>query len=132
MTGLANGVDHVESESSRSVAMSSLSTGTLITLHTRNTCYRMQVLDGAAGRVVVTGGLLFPVSTEVEVIGAVDDEGVRVGWVVEGLRVELSTSNGPILTSMVVQLRVEVDTTRSASSASLSGQREGQGDQGDH
>ena len=132
MTGPAKGVDHVESEPSRSVALSSLSTGTLITLHTRNTCYRMQVLDGSAGRVVVTGGVLFPASTEVEVIGAVDDEGVREGWMVEGLQVELSTSHGPILTSMVVTLRVDVDATRSASSPSLSSEREGQGDQGDH
>ena len=97
----------------RCVALPSLSAGDVITVNTRNTCYRMQVLDGSARRVSITGGLLFPNSTEVEVIGAADDAGVRDGFVVEGLQLELSTPRGPILTSMVVTLSIDPGTTSS-------------------
>lgn len=104
--------NHIEFEPShaRCVALPSLSAGNVITITTRNTRYRMQVVDGSARRVLITGGLLFPSSTEVEVIGASDDAGVRDGFVVEGLQLELSTPRGPILTSMVVTLSVDPDT----------------------
>lgn len=91
---------------SLSVALPSLSAGTQITAHTRNTCYQMEVMDGPARRVLISGGLLFPQGAEVEVIGATDDEGVRVGWIVEGLQIELSTVRGPVLTSIVESLSV--------------------------
>src|SRR5262245_41773639 len=88
------------------VALPSLAAGTLVTVNTRNTCYRIQVVDGSARRVLVTGGALFPSSTEVEVIGAADEVGVRIGLMVEGLPLELSTPRGPILTSMVVSVSI--------------------------
>jgi hypothetical protein len=112
--------DHIELESThaRCVALPSLSTGAVITVNTTNTCYRLQVLDGPARRVLITGGLLFPTSTEVEVLGASDDAGVRDGFVVEGLQLELSTPRGPILTSMVVTLSVDVDTAPDRPSSS--------------
>ena len=108
-------LDHIESESARAVALPSLSTGTSITIHTRNTCYRMQVLDGTNRRVLITGGLLFPEGAEVEVIGAADDEHVRVGWMVEGLQLELSTDRGPVLTSLIESISVDRSTGRSSS-----------------
>ena len=88
------------------MALPLLSAGTQITVHTRNTCYRMEVMDGSARRVMISGGLLFPQGAEVELIGASDDEGVRVGWIVEGLQIELSTVRGPVLTSIVESLSV--------------------------
>jgi hypothetical protein len=111
LTGLAP-VESVESEftPSRSVALALLSAGTVITIQTRNTCYRVQVLDGSTRRVLITGGRLFPESTEVEVVGAADDEHVRVGWMIEGLQIELSTRRGPVLTSMVQSLSVDAET----------------------
>ena len=63
-------------------------------------------MDGSARRVMISGGLLFPQGDEVEVIGAADDEGVRVGWIVEGFQIELSTVRGPVLTSIVESLSV--------------------------
>ena len=100
--------DHVEFEltHARFVAVPSMSAGEVITINTRNTCYRMQVLDGSARRVLITGGLLFPKATEVDVIGASDDAGVRDGFVVEGMQLELATPRGPILTSTVLSLSV--------------------------
>lgn len=91
---------------SLSVSLPLLSPGTQITVHTRNTCYRMEVMDGSARRVMISGGLLFPQGDEVEVIGATDDDGVRVGWIVEGFQIELSTARGPVLTSIVESLSV--------------------------
>ena len=107
ISDLARSLERVESTAdSLSVALPSLSPGTQITAHTRNTCYHMEVMDGPARRVMISGGLLFPQGAEVEVIGATDDEGVRVGWIVAGLQIELSTVRGPVLTSIVETLSV--------------------------
>ena len=107
ISDVTKSLERVESGSpSLSVALPLLSPGTHITVHTRNTCYRMEVMDGSARRVMISGGLLFPKGDEVEVIGATDDEGVRVGWIVEGLQIELSTVRGPVLTSIVESLSV--------------------------
>jgi len=107
MSDITKSLERMESGSAAlSVALPLLSAGTQITVHTRNTCYRMEVMDGSARRVMISGGLLFPQGAEVELIGASDDEGVRVGWIVEGLQIELSTVRGPVLTSIVESLSV--------------------------
>lgn len=107
ISDLAKSLERVEFGSgSLSVALPLLSPGTEITAHTRNTCYRMEVMDGPSRRVLISGGLLFPHGEEVEVIGAADDEGVRVGWIVEGFQIELSTVRGPVLTSIVESISV--------------------------
>ena len=103
---VVTGLDPAELGST-SMALSLLSAGTLITIQTRNTCYRMEVVDGPARRVLISGGKLFPESTEVEVVGAYDDEQVRIGWMVEGLQLELSTARGRVLTSMIQSLSSE-------------------------
>jgi hypothetical protein len=110
-SSLGDGPDQVEASGNRSVALPLLSAGTQITLHTRNTCYHLQVLDGASRRVLIRGGSLFPERTEVEVVGAADQERVRAGWMVEGLQLELATVHGPVLTSMVMSVSLDDDTT---------------------
>src|SRR5687767_2786576 len=102
-------LDHLDSEPGRfrSVALPLLLPGTHLTLHTRNTLYRMVVIDGADRRVAITGGKLFPESTEAELIGATDDEAVKVGWIVEGFQLEILTGRGPVLTSTVESVDVE-------------------------
>ena len=108
MPGLTPSLDHVESDPNRrSVALPLLLPGTFVILHTRNTCYRLVVIDGAARRVQINGGKLFPENTDVEVIGAIDDEGVKVGWIVQGFQLELLTERGPVLTSTVESVDVE-------------------------
>jgi hypothetical protein len=91
----------------RSVALPLLLPGTLVTLNTGNTSYRMEVVNGSQRRVRISGGKLFPESTEAELIGATDDEGVKVGWIVEGFQLELLTDRGPVLTSVVDSVAVE-------------------------
>ncbi len=74
---------------------------------------------------LITGGLLFPEGAEVEVIGAADDEHVRVGWMVEGLQLELSTDRGPVLTSLIESISVDRSTGRSQLSSSLTNESKG-------
>ena len=108
MPGLTPSLDHIESDPNRrSVALPLLLPGTLVTLHTRNTCYRLVVIDGSERRVQISGGKLFPENTDVELIGAIDDEGVKVGWIVQGFQLELLTERGPVLTSTVESVDVE-------------------------
>ena len=61
MADLTPALDLLESDPSRfrTVALPLLLPGTLLTLHTRNTCYRMVVVDGSERRVQITGGKLF-------------------------------------------------------------------------
>ena len=108
MPGLTPSLDHIESDPNRrSVALPLLLPGTLVTLHTRNTCYRLVVIDGSERRVQISGGKLFPENTDVELIGAIDDEGVKVGWIVQGFQLELLSERGPVLTSSVESVDVE-------------------------
>ena len=108
MPTLTPSLDHVGSDSNRrSVALPLLLPGTLVILRTRNTCYRLVVIDGSERRVQISGGKLFPQSTDVELIGALDDEGVKVGWIVQGFQLELLSERGPILTSSVESVDVE-------------------------
>ena len=106
--GLMPRLDHVESDPNRrSVALPLLLPGTLVILRTRNTCYRLMVIDGSERRVQIRGGKLLPENTDVELIGSIDNEGVKVGWIVEGLQLELLSERGPILTSSVESVQVE-------------------------
>ena len=109
VTGLTPTLDQLESDPNRfrSVALPLLLPGTLVTLHTRNTCYRLVVIEGSERRVQISGGKLFPENTPAELIGATDDEGVKVGWIVEGFQLELLTERGPVLTSSVESIDVE-------------------------
>ena len=108
MLGLTPSLDHVEADPNRrSVALPLLLPGTHVVLHTRNTCYRLVVIDGSERRVQISGGKLFPENTDVELIGAIDDEGVKVGWIVQGFQLELLSERGPVLTSSVESVDVE-------------------------
>jgi len=82
----------------------------MVTVRTRNTLYRLTVVDGQARKISICGGRLFPHNTDVQLLGAVDgDEGVKSGWIVEGLQLQLMTSAGPVITSVVESVDVDVD-----------------------
>jgi hypothetical protein len=94
----------------RPVALPLLLPGTMVTVRTKNTLYRLTVVDGPARQISISGGRLFPRSTDVQLLGAVDgDEGVKAGWIVEGLQLQLSTPYGPVITSLVESVEVDVD-----------------------
>jgi hypothetical protein len=94
----------------RPVALPLLLPGTMVTVRTKNTLYRLTVVDGPARQVSISGGRLFPNGVDVQLLGAVDgDEGVKDGWIVEGLQLQLITSAGPVITSIVESVEVDVD-----------------------
>ena len=94
----------------RSVALPLLLSGTVLTVHTRNTLYRIVVEDGPLRRISVTGGRLFQRSAVAELFGAVNDDGSsKIGWIEEGLRLELHTAQGPVITSVVESIGVDAD-----------------------
>jgi hypothetical protein len=96
--------------SARAVALPLLLAGTLLSVQTRNTLYRIVVEDGSALRVSVSGGQLFQHTTNAELVGAMDDDGSpKVGWIVEGLPLQLRTDTGPVITSTVESVAVDVD-----------------------
>src|SRR5687767_16027581 len=83
------------------VALPLLLPGTAVTVRTRNTLYRLVVVDGPARQISITGGRLFPDSTDVQLLGALNGDGAKVGWIVEGLQLQLMTDGGPVITSVV-------------------------------
>jgi hypothetical protein len=92
------------------VAVPLLLAGTMVTVRTRNTVYRLTVVDGPARQVSICGGRLFPHNTDVQLLGALDGvEGIKGGWIVEGLQLQLVTSAGPVITSVVESVDVDVD-----------------------
>ena len=94
----------------RPVAVPLLLPGTMVNVRTRNTLYRLTVVDGPARQISICGGRLFARNTEVELLGALDgEEGVKPGWIVEGLQLQLLTSAGPVVTSVVESVDVDVD-----------------------
>jgi len=92
------------------VALPMLLPGTMINVRTRNTLYRLTVIDGAARQISISGGRLFPCSTDVTLLGAIDgEEAVKFGWIVEGLQLQLLAPDGPVVTSTVESVEVDVD-----------------------
>ena len=95
-------------EYTEGVDVPSLAAGTVLNVHTRNSHYRMVVLDGADRRVRISGGWVFPEATDVRVSGATEGgSALKLGWIGEGLRLELSTEAGPVTTSPVQSVVVE-------------------------
>jgi hypothetical protein len=90
------------------MAIPLLLSGTVISIQTRNSRYRIVVLDGAARQVTIRGGWAFPEETEATVVGASDGDGdVESGWIAEGLQLRLSTDRGPVVTSAVESIAVD-------------------------
>jgi hypothetical protein len=85
-----------------------LEAGTRIIVGTKHSCYRFVVVDGSQRRATVTGGKMFPESTEVCIEGAsTGDNVLKAGWLAVGLRAELSIGLKRITTSSVQSLAVE-------------------------
>jgi hypothetical protein len=93
---------------SNGVALQSLAPGTVLDVQTRNSTYRMVVLDGSDRRVLVSGGRVFPEATEARIAGATaGGTAVKIGWIGKGLQLELSTDLGRVTTSRVASVELE-------------------------
>ena len=102
------------------VELPSLEAGTVLTVISRHSHYRLVVLDPARQRVLVTGGRLFPESTEVRCEGATAGGSVlKVGWIGVGLRLELSIGRQRITTSRVQSVTIDSVPPQPASRLTL-------------
>jgi len=93
-------------DASRRVTVALLLPGTLLTLRTEHSRYRVAVLDGVRGLVRVSGGVCFPEETEAVLVGA-GDNGERAGWIIEGLRLEFWSADRRVITSVVRVIDVD-------------------------
>ena len=89
-------------------ALQSFEAGTVLKVITRNSTYRVVVVDPVQQRVLVTGGRLFTERTEVRLEGATAGGSVlKIGWIGTGLRVEMSVGRQRITTSCVQSVTIE-------------------------
>ena len=91
-----------ESGFSGGIDFHSLDLGTVVTVHTKYSCYRLVVLDEKGKRAMITGGRFFTEPTEVRVEGATaGGTAIKPGWIGVGLYLELSSHSNRITTSIV-------------------------------
>ena len=88
------------------IALSDLSPIDQLEVHTRNSCYRITLLDGAGGRVLVQGGAFFPVPCEAHLSGSsLGGSFLKTGWVGCGFSLEFQHEGQRIVTTRVRRLR---------------------------
>jgi len=98
----------VEAGDEDGIAIQSLEPGTTLIVQTRNSEYRVVVLDGTDLDVIVMGGQLFQDATRVRLGGATAGGSLlKIGWIGVGLRVELSVGGRRIITSPVRSITTE-------------------------
>lgn len=86
------------------VITGSLSAGQTLTVKTRNSSYRLVILDSLEQKILVSGGRLFPQPTKARLLGAVVDRKVQIGRVVVGQGLGLELGGRCIVTSPVVAI----------------------------
>ena len=93
--------DDFNLEPNDGLSTDSLEPGTVLAVTTRNTRYRLTLLD-RDGHALITGGALFPQPTAVKIEGATVRGIVpKLGWIIVGLHLELSLGGRVITTSPV-------------------------------
>jgi hypothetical protein len=90
------------------VDFGTLDPGAVVNVDTTYSRYRLVVVNGDEKRAMVTGGRIFPESTEVRVEGATaGGSAIKPAWIGIGLRLELTTSTGRVTTSIVQAVSVD-------------------------
>jgi hypothetical protein len=88
-----------------------LPTGTEVIVDTRNSRYRLVMLDGIVREARVEGGRHFAQESTVRIEGSSLPGGLlKVGWIGLGLPLELSRGSRRIVTSAVRSIRVDGST----------------------
>jgi hypothetical protein len=97
-----------ESACSGGIDFQSLEVGAVVNVHTRYSLYRLVVLDTESKRALVTGGRLFPESTEIRIEGATSGgTAIKPGFIGIGLRLEMSNGSNRITTSVVQSVTID-------------------------
>ena len=90
------------------VAIESLDPETTLVVTTRNSAYRLVVVDGASHRVRMEGGARFREAVPALLGGAcAGGSMVKTGWIVPGLRMELLVGSRWISTSQVLSVAID-------------------------
>ncbi len=102
-----NSVDQAATTSApEAVMLASLARFDTIKIQTRNSDYRIFMLDPNTGRALVEGGLYFVEPVEARVSGATSGSACRNGAIVVGLRLEMWVNGKLASTSPVKSVRV--------------------------
>ena len=95
-------------EAGDGIDVRSLESGTTLLVHTRNTFYRLVVLNPARLMVLVKGGEHFRQETDARLIGATcGGSTLKGGWLGVGFRMDLWAGGRHIITSPVRSVIVE-------------------------
>ena len=90
------------------INLHSLRPGTELRVDTRNSCYRIQMLDGNECTALVHGGEYFSHEAEARIGGsAVGGEVVKEGWICLGFGLQLSIPGKQIVTSRVRAIDID-------------------------
>jgi len=85
-----------------------LAAWTIVSVRTRNSCYRLVIVEPETQHVLVSGGQWFPEPTEARLVGATCGGSMLMpGWIGVGLRLEFRHMNRPITTSPIDAVTVE-------------------------
>lgn len=96
-----------ESNGRTGLAIQTVDDGTTITVKTRHSRYRLVVLDRRQHLVCAEGGI-FTEPTVVRISGATfGGSTMKVGWILEGLRIEFGIGSKQIVSSPVQSVVVE-------------------------
>jgi hypothetical protein len=94
--------DFAQMAAGHGVLIEGLEAGTTLTVRTKHSRYRFEIMDPAARLARVTGGSLFPEPTDVRIDGAtVGGCMIMAGWVGVGMRMEFMSGGRRITTSRV-------------------------------
>jgi hypothetical protein len=104
---------------SEGVALDWFEPGTALVVETRNSRYRLLVLDGPKRHVVVQGGSMFSEATPVRLEGATAGGALKLGWILIGFSLQLMQGLRRIRTSSVRS--ITVDHLPSATGTQFSG-----------
>src|SRR4051812_24980334 len=92
---------------SHGVSVQSLEAGTVLTVHTRRSHYRLVVLESPR-HVLLSGGALCPEPVEATLVGATASGSmVKSGWIGIGLRLELRVGRNRWTTSRVKNVTID-------------------------
>lgn len=89
-----------------------LAPGTVVSVRTRHSCYRLVVIEPEMRLVLISGGDRFSTPTEAHLVGATGGGSMlKLGWIAVGLRVELRRGYQRTTTSSVEAISIERPTT---------------------
>jgi hypothetical protein len=97
----------VENDRITTIDLCSVPPGTTLILETRNSTYRIVVLDGEQGHALVQGGAFFGDQTDAWVGGAAGCGALKIGRICVDLCLEVWVGSRRIVTSPVRSIRVE-------------------------